>query len=52
VVATVVSFLIGYAAIAWLLRYVATNSYLPFVIYRVALGSLTLVLLGAGVLSA
>ena len=52
IVATAVSFLIGYAAIAWLLRYVATNSYLPFVIYRVALGSLTLVLLGAGVLSA
>ena len=52
IVATVVSFLVGYAAIAWLLRYVATNSYLPFVIYRVALGSLTLVLLGAGVLTA
>jgi undecaprenyl-diphosphatase len=51
-VATVVSFLIGYAAIAWLLRYVATNSYLPFVIYRVGLGSLTLALLAAGVLSA
>jgi undecaprenyl-diphosphatase len=52
IVATAVSFLVGYAAIAWLLRYVATNSYLPFVIYRVALGSLTLVLLGAGVLTA
>jgi undecaprenyl-diphosphatase len=52
IVATVVSFLVGYAAIAWLLRYVATNSYLPFVIYRVALGSLTLLLLGAGVLTA
>ncbi len=52
VVATAVSFLIGYAAIAWLLRYVATNSYLPFVIYRVGLGSLTLVLLATGVLSA
>jgi undecaprenyl-diphosphatase len=51
IVATAVSFLIGYAAIAWLLRYVATNSYLPFVIYRVALGSLTLALLAAGVLS-
>jgi undecaprenyl-diphosphatase len=50
--ATVVSFVVGYAAIAWLLRYVATNSYLPFVIYRVALGSLTLVLLGTGVLTA
>ncbi|HEU5456379.1 MAG TPA: undecaprenyl-diphosphate phosphatase [Nocardioides sp.] len=52
IVATAVSFVIGYAAIAWLLRYVSTHSYLPFVIYRVALGSLTLVLLGAGVLSA
>ncbi|HET8959961.1 undecaprenyl-diphosphate phosphatase [Nocardioides sp.] len=52
IVATAVSFLVGYAAIAWLLRYVSTNSYLPFVIYRVGLGSLTLILLGAGVLSA
>ena len=52
IVATAVSFLVGYAAIAWLLRYVASNSYLPFVIYRVALGSLTLVLLWAGVLTA
>jgi len=52
IVATVVSFLIGYAAIAWLLRYVTTHSYLPFVIYRVVLGTLTLSLAAAGVLSA
>jgi undecaprenyl-diphosphatase len=52
IVATVVSFLIGYAAIAWLLRYVTTHSYLPFVIYRVVLGTLTLALAAAGVLSA
>ena len=39
------------ALIAWLIRYVATNSYMPFVIYRVALGSLVLVLLGTGVLT-
>jgi undecaprenyl-diphosphatase len=52
IVATVVSFVIGYAAIAWLLRYVTTHSYLPFVIYRVALGTLTLALAAAGVLSA
>ena len=50
-VATVVSFLVGYAAIAWLLRFVTTHSYLPFVIYRVLLGGATLALLGAGVLS-
>jgi undecaprenyl-diphosphatase len=52
IVATVVSFLIGYAAIAWLLRYVTTHSYLPFVIYRVVLGTLTLALAAAGVLTA
>ena len=34
-VATVVSFVVGYAAIAWLLRYVSTKSYTPFVLYRV-----------------
>ena len=52
IVATVVSFVVGYAAIAWLLRYVATRSYLPFVLYRIGLGGLTFVLLAAGVLSA
>jgi undecaprenyl-diphosphatase len=51
IVATVVSFVVGYAAIAWLLRYVSTRSYTPFVIYRVALGSATLLLLATGVLS-
>lgn len=51
-VATVVSFVVGYAAIAWLLRYVSTNSYTPFVIYRVLLGGAVLVLLSTGVLAA
>jgi undecaprenyl-diphosphatase len=50
-VATVVSFLVGYAAIAWLLRYVTTHSYAPFVIYRIALGGMVLVLLSTGVLT-
>lgn len=51
-VATIVSFLVGYSAIAWLLRYVSTKSYLPFVVYRIALGSLTLLLVWQGVLAA
>jgi undecaprenyl-diphosphatase len=51
-IATVVSFLVGYAAIAWLLRYVTTRSYLPFVIYRILLGGGTLLLVATGVLSA
>ena len=49
--ATVVAFVIGYATIAWLLRYVATRSYTPFVVYRVLLGSSVLVLLATGVLT-
>ncbi len=52
IVGTVVSFIVGYATIAWLLRYVSTRSYTPFVIYRVVLGAAVLVLLSAGVLTA
>ena len=52
IVATVVSFVVGYAAIAWLLKYVTTHSYTPFVLYRIALGSLTLALVAAGVIAA
>ena len=51
-VATVVSFVVGYAAIAWLLRYVSTRSYTPFVVYRVVLGTATLLLVATGVLAA
>jgi len=52
VAATVVAFLVGYATIAWLLRYISTHSYLSFVIYRIALGVTVLALLGTGSLSA
>ena len=52
ITATVVSFVVCYAAIAWLLRYVSTRSYTPFVVYRILLGAGTLILLGAGVLTA
>jgi undecaprenyl-diphosphatase len=52
IVATVISFVVGYAAIAWLLRYVSTKSYTPFVLYRVALGAATLILVATGVLNA
>ncbi|MEQ6899703.1 undecaprenyl-diphosphate phosphatase [Nocardioides sp. YIM 152588] len=51
ITATIVSFLVGYAAIAWLLRYVSTHSYRPFVIYRVVLGAAVLSLLAGGVLT-
>lgn len=51
-VATVVSFVVGYAAIAWFLKYLASHSTLVFVAYRVALGALIIVLLATNTLSA
>ena len=48
--ATLVAFGVGYVTIGWLLKYLRTRSYLPFVIYRVALGSMVLILLATGVL--
>jgi len=51
-VGTVVSFVVAYAAIAWLLRFVAHHSIAWFVPYRVALGLLLLVLLSTNVMSA
>jgi undecaprenyl-diphosphatase len=52
IVATIVAFATGYAAIAWFLRYISTRSFTPFVLYRVALGLLLLALLAGGVISA
>jgi len=46
--ATVVAFGVALAVIAWLMRYIATKSFMPFVIYRVALGSALLIALGTG----
>jgi undecaprenyl-diphosphatase len=50
--ATVVAFVVGYAAIAWLLRYLGTHSMMVFVVYRVALGALVLLLVATGAISA
>jgi len=46
--ATVIAFFVGYAAIAWLLRYLTTHSVRLFVGYRVLLGILVLALTAAG----
>lgn len=51
IVATVIAFVVGYGVIAWLLRYLETNSYIPFVIYRFALGGLIIALLATGVIT-
>ena len=52
IVATALAFVTGYAAIAWLLRYLVDHSVTLFVVYRVALGILVLVLLAAGAMGA
>lgn len=49
-IATVIAFVIGYAVIAWLLKFVSTKSFAPFIIYRIGLGSLLLALLATGVI--
>ena len=51
-VATAMAFGVGYLVIAWLLKFVSTKSFMPFIVYRVALGSMLLVLLATGVISA
>ena len=51
-IATVIAFFVGYAMIAWLLKFVSTKSFAPFVIYRIILGSLVFVLLATGTISA
>ena len=48
--ATVISFGIGYAVIAWFMRWVSKHTLMPFVWYRIVVGVLLLVLVYAGVL--
>ena len=50
-VGVAVAFVVAYASIAWLLRFVAHHTIAWFVPYRVGLGVLLLVLLGTGVMS-
>jgi undecaprenyl-diphosphatase len=48
IVATLVAFVTGYAAIAWLLRFLGSHSLRVFVAYRIPLGILVLVLAATG----
>ena len=51
-VATVVAFVVALGVIAFFMNWISRHSFLPFVVYRVALGSLLLVLLSTGVIAA
>jgi undecaprenyl-diphosphatase len=50
-VATLLAFLVGYASIAFLLRYLANHSTAIFVAYRLVLGTVVLVLVSNGTIS-
>jgi undecaprenyl-diphosphatase len=50
IVATIISFVVGYATIAWLLKYVSKHSYSAFVWYRLMLGLVLMGLLSMGLL--
>jgi undecaprenyl-diphosphatase len=51
-VATVIAFVVGLAAVAWLLRFLVRHSMYWFVGYRVLVGAAVLILLASGVVSA
>jgi undecaprenyl-diphosphatase len=52
ITATVVSFVVAYFAVAWLLKFIAKHSYTVFIVYRVILGAVVLLLVGTGTISA
>lgn len=51
VFATVIAFAVGYAVIAWFMKFISHKSFMPFVWYRIALGFVIIGLVGADVLS-
>ena len=51
-VATVVAFVVGYVVIAWLMRFISTHSYAPFVVYRIVAAVVVYALVAAGTLPA
>jgi undecaprenyl-diphosphatase len=50
--ATITAFIVGYLVIAWLMKFIQTKSFMPFVAYRITLGTLILILLATGTISA
>jgi undecaprenyl-diphosphatase len=49
--ATLLAFIVGYASIAFLIRYLANHTVAIFVVYRLVLGAVVLTLAGSGVIS-
>ncbi|MFB2556124.1 undecaprenyl-diphosphate phosphatase [Herbiconiux liangxiaofengii] len=51
-IATVIAFVVGLVVIAFFMSYISRRSFLPFVIYRIALGGVLIVLLSTGAIAA
>jgi len=51
IIATIFAFIVGYASIAWLLKYLTKHPVTIFVVYRVGLGVVVLALVATGALS-
>ncbi|MFF1358575.1 undecaprenyl-diphosphate phosphatase [Streptomyces sp. NPDC058297] len=49
--ATIIAFGVGYAVIAWFMKFISSKSFMPFVYYRILLGIVLIALVTAGVLS-
>ena len=52
IIATVVSGLVAYATIAWLLKFVSSNKFTGFLVYRVILGAVIIALVASGMVEA
>ncbi|MBF0697157.1 undecaprenyl-diphosphate phosphatase [Actinomyces bowdenii] len=52
IIATITSGLVAYATIAWLLRFVSSNKFTSFLIYRVVLGLIIIALVATGTIAA
>ncbi|BCJ49212.1 undecaprenyl-diphosphatase 1 [Actinoplanes sp. NBRC 14428] len=50
IVATVVSFVVGWFAVSWLLKFIARHSYSIFIGYRLVLGAVLMILLATNVI--
>ncbi|GAA8844608.1 undecaprenyl-diphosphate phosphatase [Helicobacter pylori] len=51
-VATAIAFVVGYAVIAWFMKFIETHTFTLFMVYRIVLALVLFALLGTGVLAA
>lgn len=52
ILATVVSFVVGYLAVAWMIKFISGHDYTGFIIYRIVIGLVIIALLSTGTITA